>query len=197
MTSRRRDVFRGAGSQWYQGLLSRKQAEALYRLAVIDSLSGCYNRHFFDQVVAKEYDRHQRYGTPLSVLFVDLDNLKKVNDNYGHSVGDQVLRQVAQCLLQHTRESDYVFRWGGDEFLILTACTGTEAQRKASELRSMFKKAAQARELPPDVGLSIGHAELGQDGKDVNRIIRLADRRMYTDKRARQRATLKRLQRSR
>jgi hypothetical protein len=90
----------------------------LRRMVITDALTGCHNRRFFDEIIGRELQRHARYGIPLSVLFVDIDRFKSVNDILGHDAGDEVLRRVATFLLSSIREADYVFRWGGDEFLI-------------------------------------------------------------------------------
>jgi diguanylate cyclase (GGDEF)-like protein len=73
---------------------------------------------------------HRRYNKPLTVVFVDLNRFKHLNDRFGHDVGDRVLRTVGGMLRRHVRESDYVIRWGGDEFLLLLTCTVAEAQVK-------------------------------------------------------------------
>jgi diguanylate cyclase (GGDEF)-like protein len=181
VTSKQRPIPRRATR--YTGHLSDADAEALYQLAVTDSLTGCYNRRFFEDVIVHELDRHHRYDMPLSILFVDIDHLKQVNDTRGHGTGDRVLVQVAQFLTQSVRESDYVFRWGGDEFLILTACIGEHANQKARQLKAAFTGATFSDEVPQGMGLSIGCAEFGRDGDDPDVVIRVADQRMYEDKR--------------
>jgi diguanylate cyclase (GGDEF)-like protein len=117
---------------------------------------------------------------------VDIDRFKAVNDSLGHDVGDQVLRQVAAFLLANIREADYVFRWGGDEFLVLMSCAEDEARRRGLALQNAFASAPQARSLPPGVGLSIGCAEV-QAGSNILALIRTADERMYENKRAQRR----------
>ena len=94
------------------GQLADLQPDDLYTLAVTDSLTGCYNRRFFDEVVDRELATHRRHGVPLSVLFVDVDHFKAVNDSVGHEAGDRVLQSVASFLKRHVRRSDYLFRWG-------------------------------------------------------------------------------------
>ena len=101
--------------------LEAAQAE-LMQAAITDPLTGCHNRRFLEQVMDRELQRHARFGLPLSLLFIDLDRFKSINDTIGHEAGDEVLRYVARFLRQHIREADYIFRWGGDEFLVLITC---------------------------------------------------------------------------
>jgi diguanylate cyclase (GGDEF)-like protein len=161
--------------------LETAQSE-LRQLVITDALTGCYNRRFFHEIVAHEVQRHRRYGNPLSVLFVDVDRFKAVNDSLGHEAGDRLLQQVAAFLLKNIREADYVFRWGGDEFLALLTCTGEDARRRGLDLQKRFPTTPEVRALPPRVGLSVGCAEFTAETDDPMRIVRLADERMYRDK---------------
>jgi len=161
--------------------LESVQAE-LRRLVVTDALTGCHNRRFFDEIIGREIRRHLRYEIPLSLLFVDVDRFKAVNDSLGHEAGDGVLKHVAGFLVRHLREADYVFRWGGDEFLVLISCTEEEAARKGQHLQEEFARTATGAGLPPGVGLSIGCVELPADVDDVMEVVRTADERMYRDK---------------
>jgi len=156
----------------------------LRRMVITDPLTGCRNRRFFDEIIGRELQRHHRHGIPLSLLFVDIDRFKAVNDILGHEVGDQVLRQVATFLLSNIREADYVFRWGGDEFLVLISCAEDEARRRAAALQRAFAESPETRSLPAGVGLSIGCAEVHPGTSDVMALVRAADERMYENKRA-------------
>ena len=159
-------------------------AEALYRLAVTDALTGCYNRRFFEDVIDRELERHRRYDISLSLLFIDVDRFKAVNDSLGHEAGDRVLRSIGDFLKQHVRRSDYVFRWGGDEFLILIWGNHHQATQMRVELKAVFEAAKETSALPPSIGLSIGCAEVEPGTTDISAVIRDADQRMYEDKRA-------------
>jgi diguanylate cyclase (GGDEF)-like protein len=154
----------------------------LRRMVITDPLTGCRNRRFFDEIIGRELQRHRRYGIPLSLLFVDIDRFKTINDTYGHDVGDAVLKQVASFLLANIREADYVFRWGGDEFLVLLSCTETEARKRGTALEVAFT-GSDARSMPAEVRLSIGCAEVRDDAADVMSLVRVADGRMYENKR--------------
>jgi diguanylate cyclase (GGDEF)-like protein len=152
-------------------------------LVTTDPLTGCRNRRFFHEVIGREIERHTRYEIPLSMLFVDVNRFKAINDTLGHETGDRVLQQVAAFLMSKVRGADYVFRWGGDEFLILMSCREAEAMRKGAELQAAFHKSNKAAALPQGVGLSVGCAEVPPETRDVMPLVRLADERMYANKR--------------
>lgn len=154
----------------------------LEQLVITDPLTGCHNRRFFHAVIGRELQRRRRYDTPLSVLFVDVDRFKAVNDTLGHEVGDAVLQRVADFLRRYVREADYLFRWGGDEFLVLIACSAEEAEIKAAELQQAFADSIVGDDYPEGFGLSIGSAEIPGDTRDVMSVIREADARMYRAK---------------
>jgi diguanylate cyclase (GGDEF)-like protein len=154
----------------------------LRQLVITDTLTGCRNRRFFQEVITRELNRHRRYGTPLSILFIDIDRFKTINDTLGHEVGDRVLRDVAAFLLQNIREADYVFRWGGDEFLVLMACGQAEAERRARQLQQSFEASPWLAELPDGVSLSMGCVEVPIDTHDVLSLVQAADERMYVNK---------------
>jgi diguanylate cyclase (GGDEF)-like protein len=162
--------------------LESAQSE-LRQLVTTDALTGCRNRRFFDEIIGREMERHRRYGIPLSLLFIDVDRFKVINDTMGHEAGDRVLQQVAAFLARSVREADYVFRWGGDEFLVLISCAEAEAERKGAELRASFAASKERSWLPEGVGLSIGTAQVPAAARDVMAVVKLADARMYADKR--------------
>jgi diguanylate cyclase (GGDEF)-like protein len=118
----------------------------------------------------------------LSVIFVDVNHFKQLNDTMGHDMGDEVLRTIGTLLRRHVRESDYVIRWGGDEFLLLLTCTLSEAERKASELKAAFEQECRGAGVPPGIGLSIGVASASNEAQSLVEAVRLADSRMYDDK---------------
>jgi len=161
-------------------------AQSDLRQAVItDVLTGTRNRRFFDEVIGRELQRHRRYQTPLSIVFIDIDHFKMINDTMGHETGDRVLREVASFLMRNIREADYVFRWGGDEFLVLISCGEQEAIRRGRELQEAFARSPQLDDLPPGVALSIGCVEVPEDAADIMPFVQAADERMYVDKKRR------------
>ena len=157
------------------------------RLAITDPLTGCYNRWFFDDIGRRELERHRRYDKPLSVVFVDLNRFKDLNDRFGHDTGDQVLRTLGELLQRQVRQSDYVIRWGGDEFLLLLTCTADEAAVKAEELKAAFARERDAASLPSDIGLSVGVCAVDESAETLSHAIRVADSEMYRDKLAERR----------
>jgi diguanylate cyclase (GGDEF)-like protein len=157
----------------------------LRELVITDPLTGTRNRRFFDEIIERELQRHRRYLTPLSIVFVDIDRFKAINDTLGHETGDRVLREVALFLLRNIREADYVFRWGGDEFVVLISCSEDEALRRARTLQQAFAVAPHTAHLPPGVALSVGVVEVPPDTDDIMALIQAADERMYANKKKR------------
>ena len=157
----------------------------LREMVITDPLTGTRNRRFFEAIIGRELQRHRRYQTPLSIVFIDIDRFKAINDTLGHETGDRVLRDVAAFLLRNIREADYVFRWGGDEFLVLISCGEAEAVRRATDLQAAFAASPQLAELPPGVALSVGCVEVPIDTEDVLGLIQTADERMYENKKRR------------
>jgi len=156
--------------------------QELVQAAITDPLTGCHNRRFLEQVSDRELQRHERFKLPMSLLFIDIDRFKAINDSLGHEAGDHVLVYVARFLKRHIREADYVFRWGGDEFLVLITCTEEEAKRKARQLKAAFDAAPEAVDLPPGIGLSVGFKEVPAGTTDLMPVVHEADERMYQDK---------------
>jgi diguanylate cyclase (GGDEF)-like protein len=164
--------------------LEKAQSE-LRELVITDPLTGTRNRRFFDEIINRELQRHRRYGTPLSIVFVDIDRFKAINDTLGHETGDRVLREVALFLLRNIREADYVFRWGGDEFVVLISCSEDEALHRARDLQQAFAVAPHTAHLPSGVALSVGVVEVAPDTEDIMALIQAADERMYANKKRR------------
>ena len=156
----------------YELRLTNKRLESaqseLRQLVTTDPLTGCRNRRFFDEIIGREIERHRRYHIPLSLLFVDVDRFKAINDTLGHEAGDRVLQRVAAFLVRNVREADYVFRWGGDEFLILISCREEEAVRKAVRAAEGLRGVVRGRpRCRPASGLSIGCAEVPATATDI------------------------------
>jgi diguanylate cyclase (GGDEF)-like protein/hemerythrin-like metal-binding protein len=105
----------------------------LERLSSIDALTGAWNRAHFDRVVASELERSIRFKQPVSLIFLDIDHFKQVNDTYGHQAGDSVLYELVQVIGAAVRSSDVLFRWGGEEFVVLAPSTGYRARAVLAE----------------------------------------------------------------
>jgi diguanylate cyclase (GGDEF)-like protein len=157
--------------------------EKIERIATYDELTGLYNRRIIHQMAAKETKRAQRNGSSLCVAMLDADHFKRFNDQYGHAAGDEVLRMLSRCLQGTLRESEYVGRYGGEEFLIvLPETTPERAQAPLQRLRQAIGS-APIEGLPGDVRVtvSIGVTE-HQRGEDIQATIKRADAALYQAK---------------
>lgn len=168
-------------------ITDRIRTEALLKeKAFRDPLTGLFNRHYFDETIQRELKRSQRYKRPFTLMMTDLARFKQVNDRLGHQAGDQILRDVAQTVQEQIRESDWVIRYGGDEFLIILPETGVRVDALAQRLRRAV--AGWAASHLPEVGLGIdvGWATwTPENNLSLSRLIQLADSNMYTEKEAR------------
>lgn len=168
------------------GLAMAVENARLYELAITDSITGLYVRRYFDERLHQESSRAARYNTELSVLVLDLDRFKEINDTYGHTVGDEVLHAVAQAILRGTRDSDIAARWGGDEFAVLLPETGADAAERTAD---RIREAVAATRLPIDalgcttMTVSIGVASYPLEVTDVEELVKLADKALYEAKR--------------
>jgi diguanylate cyclase (GGDEF)-like protein/PAS domain S-box-containing protein len=165
----------------------RKRLEAeLGRLATRDDLTGLYNRRFFEREVKQALRLLRRHGGQASVLFLDLDRFKEVNDTLGHQSGDDLLKHVALVLTGRLRESDVIARLGGDEFAVLLPMTGADGAAaivKALE-QEFIERPALLEGRAVTAYASIGVAELDAE-LDVDGVLRRADQAMYAVKRSR------------
>ena len=158
------------------------------RLAVLsqtDDLTLLYNRRFLDDVLPREIDRARRYGHALSVLVLDLDHFKQVNDRHGHATGDEVLRILGDRLRAFSRLADVALRWGGEEFVVLMPETnGAQAREVAERLRVGIGHPPFSTSAGDVIcTLSVGVASLDA-GDDAVGLMRRADDALYRAKRA-------------
>jgi diguanylate cyclase (GGDEF)-like protein len=157
----------------------RVRAEALYELAILDPLTGLYNRRYCEERLRAEIARADRHSDPLIVIALDLDDFKAINDRYGHSAGDIVLREFAWRLSKATRGSDIAVRLGGDEFLvILPECSPEEVQIVLSRLTS-FETDYQGKKIA--VSSSLGWAQY-RSSETPEQLMNRADRALYEEK---------------
>jgi diguanylate cyclase (GGDEF)-like protein len=162
-----------------------KESEQRFRkLSITDDLTGIYNSRYFLKRLQDEIERADRYGHPLSLLILDLDNFKKYNDTYGHVVGDEVLAKTGEILLKSLRKTDSAYRYGGEEFaVILPETGGNQAVHFAERIREGFEKHAFLirQDGSLSVTASIGIAQYKQ-GEEISAFIKQADENMYTAK---------------
>ena len=158
--------------------------QTLERLATTDPLTGADNRRRFMERVELEIHRVKRGGAPFSVLALDLDNFKVVNDRYGHQVGDDILKAFVRKCAAAIRPYDGVARVGGEEFMILLPHALEAASSIAERLRSVVASTTfeSGHHRLNDVSVSIGAAQFGLDGETIDDIIRVADERLYRAK---------------
>ena len=166
----------------------RKQAEEQIRnLALTDSLTGLANHRRLFEVLNSEISRYDRTTRPFSVLLLDLDELKKINDTHGHVVGSRAIARVADVLRMQLREMDTPARYGGDEFAVVLPETGIEATRKVAD-RISERLRSDVEE--PCLSVSSGAAVFPQDGKNIEELLAAADRVLYREKRSSKRLTV-------
>ena len=148
-----------------------------------DPLTQLGNRGAYDHAVETEVYRADRHKTPLSMLVIDIDFFKRINDDYGHLVGDQVLKKVAQMLNAQVRKSDLAFRYGGEEFVILMTNTHSDAAHTIAErIRSKIAAAVvNIMEQTIPVTVSIGVSEF-QHGESASTLFHRADQALYQAK---------------
>jgi len=165
-------------------LMLRDEVRKVRSLSETDALTGLANRMRFDAVLRMEIERSHRYGTPLSLMLIDIDRFKQVNDRYGHPTGDRVLEALASRLRSMLRGSDLLARWGGEEFALITP-TGIEgAERLAEKLRAGVE-AEPLVGLSSLVTISVGVVECRcAVGESAEALFRRVDRALYAAKEA-------------
>ncbi|MDA8084435.1 MAG: GGDEF domain-containing protein [Nitrospiraceae bacterium] len=183
-------VFGDPATEIYEHVLTlvhsfRTTQARLKTLATRDPLTGLYNRNYFNEIILNEIERTKRYGNSFSVVMLDIDNFKWINDNYGHIFGDKLLKDCAGILTDCVRAADILVRYGGDEFVIIipegerNKCTEV-IQRLDSRIGEWNLRYAN-----PDYSLSIssGCASYEQ-GREIMAVLKEADERMYLAKKA-------------
>jgi len=158
--------------------------EKVEQMAIIDNLTGLYNRHHFFELGEREFERFKRYRHPFSILLIDLDHFKHVNDNFGHAAGDQVLSNLAQIFSKTLRKMDIPGRIGGEEFIVLLPETTMECACKVAErLRSSIESAVcKVGMASISVTASIGVAAVSDQYDSLQSVVTDADTAMYKAK---------------
>lgn len=169
----------------YIDKLNHRYEKVLNR-AISDGLTGLYNHGYFKSFIELEVKRSLRHKHPISLLLLDLDDFKQINDRLGHLSGDRILFQVAKIIEKNVRDIDFTARYGGEEFAVLLPYAGIEVARDVAErirLAIMREIAVHGMKgAPQSISASIGGAVCPDDGKDVETLIRRADEMMYIAK---------------
>lgn len=151
-----------------------------------DLLTGLPNRRSVDVHLANTYQMAKHASQPFAILFMDLDGFKRVNDEYGHDLGDALLIEVANMFKKVLRQSDFLARQGGDEFVLVVGSYlyRQELVQLAQRLIRLFAKPVMVQGVPLEIGVSIGIAEFPHHGKHVKQLLHVADKAMYSSKKS-------------
>lgn len=162
-------------------LLNEIQSEMSMNLSLYDSLTQTHNKNVFPLLFQKEVSRSKRYGTSLSIVIIDIDDFKKINDIYGHLVGDAVLKELSSLVRKNLRQSDYIFRFGGEEFILILPHTPiSDAYKVAEKIRKKTEEVEFSKNKIR-ITISCGGAELKNfDNPYID--IEEADKMLYISK---------------
>ncbi len=159
----------------------------LLEISITDPMTGLYNYREFYRRLREEIHRSERYGRPFTLLIVDIDRLKAINDLYGHLKGDELIQQVARLVRENIRPSDVAYRYGGDEFFVLLPEPPPEGARAVADRLARVVAAAPLRVGPEHVvypTVSIGLAAYPDHGRTAEEVVAAADHALYAAKRA-------------
>ena len=152
------------------------QKEFYQELSIVDGLTGVYNRRYLDETLRREIERAKRYNQVISLFMLDIDDFKKYNDTYGHQAGDEILKKLANLLVEAVRAADMVFRYGGEEFVVFLPQTlkqgGVETAKRLINL--------ERQNLP--VTISLGLVSYPEDGQNINDLLLRVDKALYQAK---------------
>jgi diguanylate cyclase (GGDEF)-like protein len=158
--------------------------ERIENLAQTDSLTGLYNLRMFNEVWQREHNACERSRGVYSLLMIDMDKLKEINDDFGHEAGNSAITLVAQCLQRSIRTTDHAARFGGDEFTVLLPGASPEvADAVIKRVRhNVYKTTLDLRSRMIRCSVSIGVVNYPKDSKDMRELLRMAEDKMYRDK---------------
>jgi diguanylate cyclase (GGDEF)-like protein len=164
------------------GFVVGRQADKLAALSETDPLTGLPNRRALRRHLAEEFDRSLRYGTPVSLLVIDIDGLKQLNDTDGHAAGDRGIQSVADAISRGLRHSDFGARWGGDEFAIVAPNTALGAGRSSAErlVERVAKESGGGGHRAATVSVGIATFDPAENKyADLDALVRAADDALY------------------
>jgi diguanylate cyclase (GGDEF)-like protein len=148
-----------------------------------DELTKVYNRHYFEVTMPEIFNKSNRSTDKFSLVFIDVNNLKEINDKFGHNTGDELIIAISRVLKEMTREDDFVARFGGDEFVIYankTDCAGAESLIKRIKEDLKLRRLKHCNQVK--LSIAAGIATYPEDGKTYQELLKTADQRMYLDK---------------
>ena len=170
-------------TQAVTALQSARQYDEIKRLTFIDALTPAYNHRFFQEALSKEINRHSRTGHEMALAMLDIDNFKKINDSFGHPVGDEILKGLVEELMTNARDSDVVARYGGEEFAIIfpdtPAAFASDAANRLREIVARRVFPLQQLDKTLHITVSIGVAVYPRDGATAADLISRADTALY------------------
>jgi diguanylate cyclase (GGDEF)-like protein len=156
--------------------------ERVRHMAYVDGLTGAFNRRYFEIRILEEIERAHRYSGAMSLIMIDIDHFKKLNDEFGHLMGDDVLRQISSVFIQNLRKVDVACRYGGEEFaIIVPETTGEDAYYVADKLRKTIQ-ATVFPGVPRAVTITAGVASYPSNGQTRDALVKAADEALYTAK---------------
>ncbi len=176
---------RGAVLRCVRGAAQQQEhARQLFRLATHDPLTGLANRYLLEQRLDRALARARRTGVGGALIFIDLDDFKRCNDEHGHKAGDQVLVEVGKRLRHTVRATDTVARYGGDEFVVVLESMSEPDRvvRLVESFRAALREPLKLEDMTLAVGCSVGSACFPEEGDQAEALLALADRRMYLGK---------------
>ncbi len=155
--------------------------DRLELLSEKDVLTNLYNRRYVIKIFPKLLNLVNRKKENLSLLFIDVDNFKRINDTHGHDKGDHVLRCISRIITENSNQNDLVARWSGDELLILVpSITAKETEKKVRQIHNAISKLTKVLEI--DVSVSIGVSIYPTNGENLEDLLKVADQKMYIAK---------------
>ena len=162
-----------------------EQEQELHNLAFIDPLANCHNRRSFLAIANTTFERSRRYKHTFAILFIDIDRFKDINDNYGHAIGDEAIKEMTRICLENIRDSDILGRIGGDEFgIILQECGLEYAIQTAEKLRKRISDhIISSKSATIKFSISVGAATVGDSDTSVDDTMKRADKNLYKAKR--------------
>jgi len=171
-----------------QDQIELEAGKRVYEASVRDGLTGAFNRRYFEERLVGEFAFAARHGTPLCVLFADIDHFKRINDRWGHPAGDKVLRYIGAALRATVRAEDMIARYGGEEFAVLARGTDVPGARVLAErLRVLVERTPvpwEGEEISVTLSIGFAHNHSGAATADPQRMVMAADTALYAAKRA-------------